>query len=301
MSNLRPIVSGKKGMSAVISNLIIILLVIVAVGIIWTVVQGLIEDTTDQISTDQLTGIDAKIESVNVNGDTVEVGVRNTGENGIIGVELIIDNGRESMSTKVERSLSPKTTKVFSTNYMDGGIGLVKIVSVAPLFENDEGEVESTSDTLSSKKLDNEEVFENIEATSWWRMNGDARDTFGSNNGNIEGADCEAEGEYGQACEFGASDLINVSSLDSLPTAYAYWAKNGTGWDFYYQETSEDLCYKNSQEISCTDLTQNWVDVSGSDVVFGQDDVTMDEVIFFDEELDENTVRALYYLDLTTA
>lgn len=40
---------SKKGLSTVVTTLIIILLVLVAIGIIWFVIQGLIEDTIEDI------------------------------------------------------------------------------------------------------------------------------------------------------------------------------------------------------------------------------------------------------------
>jgi len=40
---------NKKGLSAVVTTLIIILLVIVAIGIVWSVVKGMIDDTDENI------------------------------------------------------------------------------------------------------------------------------------------------------------------------------------------------------------------------------------------------------------
>lgn len=44
---------NKKGLSAIVTTLIIILLVLVAIGIIWGVVKGLLDDSKDDISNSQ--------------------------------------------------------------------------------------------------------------------------------------------------------------------------------------------------------------------------------------------------------
>jgi len=301
-NNLRPLISkNRKGMSAVITNLIIILLVIVAVGIIWTVVQGLIKESTSQISTKELTGIDATIEDVTVRGNTVDVSVRNSGTDTMTGVELIISNGRESTSFTRDQSIGSKATKVFTVENYENEVGIVKKVEIAPRYENEEGEVQSTKDTSDEMVLDNEEVLSNMDAISWWKMDGDAHDEFGRNDGFVTGdTNCEAEGNYGQACEFNNSgDYVNVSSLNSLPTAYAFWYKNDTGaWTFYYNGSQT---YKNTQSGASMPSPLVIDDSSGIVQFGGVADTRVDEVVFFDRDLNENAVKALYYLELTTA
>jgi len=44
---------NKKGLSTIVTTLIIILLVLVAIGIIWSVVKGLLDDSKDDISNSQ--------------------------------------------------------------------------------------------------------------------------------------------------------------------------------------------------------------------------------------------------------
>ena len=299
-NNLSPIVTkNRKGLSAVITNLIIILLVIVAVGIIWTVVQGLIKESTQQISTKELTGIDANIESVDVEGNMVHVGVKNSGTDTMTGVELIIGNGRETTAFTRDQSIGSKATKVFAVDYSE--VGIVKTVSIAPRYETEEGETQSTQDTSDTAEVDNENALQNIGATAWWKMDGDAHDEFGANDGILPEGDavnCEAEGKYGQACEFNSTGDNNITVSDvSTPVAYAFWYKNGTSWTFYYNDS--DSTYENTQDGGT--LPSNAVSFSDGDVVFGGDEGGLDEVIFFDQELKEGAVRALYYLDLTTA
>ena len=61
--------TNKKGLSTVVTTLIIILLVLVAIGIVWVVVRGLIGTTEGQINIQQkCIGIDLEIDSASCTG-----------------------------------------------------------------------------------------------------------------------------------------------------------------------------------------------------------------------------------------
>ena len=57
---------NKKGLSMVVTSLIIILLVLVAIGIIWVVVQNIITEGTEQVSLGKFT-INLEIRSAKIN------------------------------------------------------------------------------------------------------------------------------------------------------------------------------------------------------------------------------------------
>jgi len=87
---------NKKGLSAVVTTLIIILLVFVAIGIVWVVVKNVIEEGASQID------IGAKCISNVVEATSVDctdpsacdvILKRNTGEDEIGGVKLVFSEG----------------------------------------------------------------------------------------------------------------------------------------------------------------------------------------------------------------
>ena len=94
---------NKKGLSVVISTLIIILLVLVAIGIIWVVVQGIVEEGGAQVEAKaRCIGVDLKIKSVgtciagSISCDvTIE---RGTGGGDIDGVRVVVTDGATSLT-----------------------------------------------------------------------------------------------------------------------------------------------------------------------------------------------------------
>ena len=86
------VMKNRKGLSAVVTNLIIILLVIVAVGIVWVVVNNLIQDTSEGISLKKITiGLD--ISNVAFDGSNINVTIqRSSGAGNLTGVKILIYN-----------------------------------------------------------------------------------------------------------------------------------------------------------------------------------------------------------------
>jgi len=82
---------NKRGVSAVVATILIILLVIVGVTILWAAVRPTLEQTTDQISSECIT-IDLEITGCDLAPavDTVTVR-RNQGEGDLGGIKLIVD------------------------------------------------------------------------------------------------------------------------------------------------------------------------------------------------------------------
>lgn len=90
-------VMGKKGLSAVITTLIIILLVLVAVGIIWVVVRNLLEEGAEQIDiSSKCLAVDISAVSItDVAGEAGNYSVtlkRSAGGDAIGGVKLTLFN-----------------------------------------------------------------------------------------------------------------------------------------------------------------------------------------------------------------
>ncbi len=111
---------NKKGLSAVVTTLIMILLTLVAIGMIWLVVTNIVGDTTDRIGS--LTEcIDAKIEVTAVNcadggnSSLCDVSLyNNAGGKLVDGVRLVFYNSTDTSSAEV---------------YFDDDIGELKTVT----------------------------------------------------------------------------------------------------------------------------------------------------------------------------
>ncbi len=91
----------KRGLSAVVTTLIIILLVLVSVGIIWVVVRGVVESGAEQIDVStKCLGIDIRAVSVEpVNGEEGNYSVnleRKSGGNEIEGIKVNVFNDTDS-------------------------------------------------------------------------------------------------------------------------------------------------------------------------------------------------------------
>jgi hypothetical protein len=127
--------NNKKGLSAVITTLIIILLVIVAVGIVWVVVKGVIDETVEGISLDSINS-GLEVERVVTGANEVKVTVyRSKGEVDLAGFNIVISDGESSEVFEQLVSMSGLERKTFTLTYT----GIVKTVSIAPIFTTDEG------------------------------------------------------------------------------------------------------------------------------------------------------------------
>ena len=83
----------KRGLSEVITTLLIIGLSLAAIVIIWVVIQNIISTGSDQVSLGKFT-MDLQIEKVLINPGTLEVTVkRNPGKGELNGLKFIISDG----------------------------------------------------------------------------------------------------------------------------------------------------------------------------------------------------------------
>ena len=98
----------KRGVSAVVATILIILLVIVGVSILWAAVRPTLEKTTEQISADCIT-LDLEITGCDPSAGVETITVkRNIGEGDLGGIKLIVDD--------VPCDTNPITLDVLETN-----------------------------------------------------------------------------------------------------------------------------------------------------------------------------------------
>lgn len=148
-------INNKKGLSTVITTLIIILLVLVAIGIIWVVVRGIVEDTTK--ATDyavECLKVDVRATSVacsgSPTGDVCNVTLaRSAGGNTIAGVKMVFHNLTSQRSSAVLDSrinanpvlnvgdIAPLTTK--TAYLMSTGVNGTNRVDVTVYYLDDTG------------------------------------------------------------------------------------------------------------------------------------------------------------------
>ncbi|MCW8965264.1 MAG: LamG domain-containing protein, partial [Candidatus Pacearchaeota archaeon] len=104
--------------------------------------------------------------------------------------------------------------------------GLVESIEVAPVLANEDGK-EKVYDTIDVEKLSLEQSLKSLGIVSWWKMNGNAEDEVGENDGELYGdTDCSVEGVYDKACSFdGSGDYVNVGSYDFAEGAIFLWFK----------------------------------------------------------------------------
>ena len=135
---------NKKGLSTVVTTLLIILLSLVSIGIIWVVVKNLIGDATSEISFDTFS-LNLGISNAYIDNTTSQVYVavrRSAGAGNLSGIYFIFHNGTSSTSVKRNIVLKELEEKTFTfTSIEVGGINNVQKVSVSPISKNAGSEV----------------------------------------------------------------------------------------------------------------------------------------------------------------
>ncbi len=131
----------KKGMSLIVTSLIIIVLVFVAIGIMWVVVKNIIEGGTEQIDyNSKCLEINLRATAVvNTGNTTYDITIkRRAGGDEISGVKLVFFNEEDETSNVIgiEEDIAPLAT---ITRNVDGEIENANKVEVTPYFEDDSG------------------------------------------------------------------------------------------------------------------------------------------------------------------
>lgn len=204
---------SKRGLSTVVSVLIIILLVLVAIGIVWAVVNNLLKEGADQTELGRFS-IDLNIKKVTVSDEGLKVQVkRNPGEGELIGIKFVIGDDTETQVFEIPTTMGELSEKTFTLNY----VGLVKDVSIAPVFESESGG-EIVGNPVDKETLTQDQTIETMGVVSWWKFDGNTNDEIGNNKGELNGdTNCNVEGKFGKACSFdGVNDWINVTDHPSL-------------------------------------------------------------------------------------
>ncbi len=132
---------NERGMSAVVTTLLIILLAIVAIGIVWVVVKNILSKGEEDIS---LTGItlNLEIQKASISGNTLYVIVhRNSGEGTLVGINFVIGDGENSVVVRRNTNLPQLGTETFTFSISNELFTLeeIKTISIAPIYETSAG------------------------------------------------------------------------------------------------------------------------------------------------------------------
>jgi flagellin-like protein len=130
---------GKKGLSSIVTTLILIVLALVAVGAVWLIFQGVFKSNSNQIGTSGLT-LSLDIEHVYQQNNSLNVGVkRNAGEGTITKLNFIFSDGEKSTVIVRSVNLSELDSRDFIFQFSDINLSNVKTISIVPIFKSNNG------------------------------------------------------------------------------------------------------------------------------------------------------------------
>jgi flagellin-like protein len=149
----------KKGLSAIVTTLIVILLVLVAVGVVWGVVGTLIDNTTTQVADSQkCLGVGLEITNAECTGGICTVAVRRksvaASDVEIAGVKLVFSDADGKSEVVTEKgSIEVLGSKVYkSINLIDTTLNPTQVEAIA-YFVNDKGD-EAICENGATRSID---------------------------------------------------------------------------------------------------------------------------------------------------
>lgn len=155
------IMRNKKGLSTIVTTLIIILLVLVAVGIIWSVVKGLLDDSKDDIANSQkCLDIEFSISRLEVSNVTenhsITIRRSPTGMEDNVGVKVLVYTGADNSDLMIFGGDSPEyfglgEVKTYNMPLEDLAGESITQVDMIPYFIDEAGS-EVVCQTVTSKK-----------------------------------------------------------------------------------------------------------------------------------------------------
>lgn len=216
----------KRGVSAIVATLIIILLVIVSVGIVWVVIRNIIQGGTEQLET----GSQCIEVSIDIQGVTEDSGVysvslrRGSGGEKIGGIKIVLLNETDSSNIQNGfKGLNQLTTK---TETFSGPTNAIEL-EYTVYFIDDSGKEQICSQTgtytIKKSAIESEEPPEE-------HYCGD---------GNLDpGEECDdGNNEDGDGC----SATCQIEGCQDI-TIYCY---REYGWSFSSKEEADDTCEEN--------------------------------------------------------
>jgi len=204
----------KSAQANVITLVSIILISLVAIIIVWNIVNSFIKDSSSKIDIEQFK-TNLRIEEVNLwESGGGQVRISRMGSGKIDKLKLMFRLKDGSTETKlIEQDLPEEgDIKTYDFEYNN-----VEEVSIAPILGSDIGievvESKPAKDSGGERVLETQDYL-----VSWWKFEGDASDSVGENHGQIFGDADELvnDVEKGDVIEFDGNDYVTVPDHDSL-------------------------------------------------------------------------------------
>jgi len=170
----------KRGLSTIVSTLLILLLVFVAVGILWVVVRNVVMQGTEQVSLGKFT-LDLAIDQVQLNNETNSILIkikRNLGDGEFVGIKVIVFDEDNSEIFTINGSLREYERKSYSFILQLIDVDDIEKIQIAPVFRLESGK-EITGDV--------KDTWEKSESSL-----GIVETTPNSNNSNV-GLECTVD------------------------------------------------------------------------------------------------------------
>lgn len=244
---------SKRGISTVVSTLLIVLLVIIAIGVVWFVIRGVITEGSEGIGFEQFT-INLNIEQAVKSDTSASVNVkRGAGEGTLLGIKFVFSDDTQSKSVENRTALNVLEGKTFEFDLTEIGVPDATEVSIAPIYETDSGK-EKLGSIVDTASLGSGSIS----------GDGDTGDGAVCGNNIIEGTEvCDGTALGGESCGtqgFDAGTLVCLQDCSGYDTS-ACTGGSCTDGETQLCPLQEGVC--SGSEQTCTDSTWPGCDYSG--------------------------------------
>lgn len=252
---------NKKAQSQVIVTVLIILIVLASVIIVWNVVNSVVTNSSEEVAIGSfITEVEIDQVILGITGGA-EVDVKNVrGEFEALKFIFQKTDGTSKAIDITENMPQQLETKTFS--FTDEELeGAIESVSIAPIIDGKPGREIQERDSKIKLDSDGKRAYGSIEDSSivsWWKFDGNAKDTVGLNDGQLINSPQSVDGISNQAYYFdGSSNLPQIKipkdpslNIDS-EVSISMWIKVNT-WD----EKWEEFLKKGTDRIELADPTR---------------------------------------------
>jgi len=139
---------NKKGVSTIIVTVIMITIVLAAIGVVWVMIQNILEQGAEDISVASAR-INLDVQNVKVTDTGVDVQVRrNKGAGNLVGLKFIVSDGVGTEIFDETTTMEELATKTFSLPYT----GFTKSIEVAPILQSAGGK-ETTGQVVDKEEV----------------------------------------------------------------------------------------------------------------------------------------------------
>lgn len=174
----------KRGLSMVVTTLILILLSFVAIGIVWVVVKNVIDSGAEEVTMDSF-NLNLEIQNVYSENNHLYVNVkRNPGAGNFDGIKFVLDDGTNSEVLYSEANIAELGSNVFELNPNNS---IIKEISIVPTFNKSDGDMK-IGNVEDKIEFNEEKTIKNILGiVAWWKLDRGASETISGDAGTING------------------------------------------------------------------------------------------------------------------